>query len=92
MGIKVDLYVEGGFDHQITVSRFFGTYTRNYRAVFCEEIGRFKFINQRNYAIIDRLENTYLYDYLLSQLLKAEPKLLELSLQRIINSRRGLTV
>ena len=90
MGIKVELYVDGGFDHLLTVSRFFGIYTREYRAMFCEEIGRFKFINQRNHAIIDRSKNEYLYDYLLDQLLKIEPKLLELSLQRIINSRRGL--
>lgn len=90
MGIKVELYVDGGFDHLLTVSRFFGIYTREYRAMFCEELGRFKFINQRNHVIIDRPENTYLYDYLLGQLLKIEPELLQLSLQRIINSRHRL--
>lgn len=87
MSVKVILYHEG-YEHQIIVSRFFGLYSTTYRAVFCEEIGRFKFVNTHNDAIIDITNSEYLYNYLLKELLKAGPLVLSTAQDRLLNKRQ----
>lgn len=87
MGIKVDLYVAGSYNHEITITRFFGIYKTVYIAMFCEDVGSFKFVNARNGVIVEKTNSRYLYDYLLKQLLTVEPKLIQLSFNRVLKQR-----